>query len=106
MTDVDVSRLPGGTLCVRYVRTLFVTLTNSTHLPAGVSAAVNSGFSLPPRCRHREDLRDRHRGAGVLADLHGLVHHQQHQTGEEGFSIPLSHRWRGASTSFGFFYCP
>lgn len=33
-------------------------------------------------CRNCEDVCDCHRGSSVLADFHGLVHHQQHQTGD------------------------
>lgn len=37
-------------------------------------------------CRNREDFCDCNRGSSVLTDFHGLVRHQQHQTGERDAS--------------------
>lgn len=33
-------------------------------------------------CRNREDFCDCNRGSSVFTHFHGLVHHQQHQTGD------------------------
>lgn len=33
-------------------------------------------------CRNREDFCDCNWGSSVFADFYGLVHHQQHQTGD------------------------
>lgn len=44
-----------------------------------------SSFQCSPLligCRNCEDVCDCHRGSSVFADFHGLVHHQQHQTGD------------------------
>lgn len=55
------------------------------------SAPVPSAlFFLLLLCRDCEDFCDRNRGSSVFTDFHGLVHHQQHQTGDDPSSATLT----------------
>lgn len=53
------------------------------------SCAISSFFLLL-LCRDCEDLSDRNRGSSVFTDFHGLVHHQQHQTGDDPSTATLT----------------
>lgn len=48
----------------------------SRHLASFQCSPVLIGY------RNCEDVCDCHRGSSVFSDFHGLVHHQQHQTGD------------------------
>ncbi len=76
----------GGTLCHRYV-TIFVYvlwfILTHKQMCTILSAAANWCFISPLLCcRNRENFCDCNRGSSVFTDFHGLVHHQQHQTGD------------------------
>lgn len=70
-----------GHCAIGMFRTLIVVKMSSVMMSAPLQL-FSSVF------RNREDVRDRNGGSSLLADFHGLVHHQQHQTGDR--CSPLS----------------
>lgn len=64
-----------GHCAIGMFRTLIVTKCNHIYFGAVISAA---GLFY----RNCEDVCDRNRGSSLVADFHGLVYRQQHQTGD------------------------
>lgn len=83
-TDFYPSCLTGGTLCRRYV-TIFLSdlikCINQCVESAHVPSSLRFSFLLLC-CRNCEDFCDCNWGSSVFTHFPGLVHHQQHQTGD------------------------
>lgn len=73
-----------GHCAIGMFRTPIVIKGNHVCVGAPVSAAAFFCF-----CRNCEDIRDRHWGSSLLTDFHGLVHRQQHPTGDRPSSAAL-----------------